>query len=155
MDLNNWSVGNNSWFMQKAQASLWKIKPEWLTQTDWNTDENHGNRLFSKQFIEARSETRHLGKDGFVLISAYQHLRRPKFLSNRCVKRACPCLSSLAENGRIFFIFFFLLRCSKRVMLEPKVTPCAQLQYGLFSQQHRLSLHLETKGSAPLNIPSL
>lgn len=99
MDLNNWSVGNNSWFMQKAQASLWKIKPEWLTQTDWNTDENHGNRLFSKQFIEARSETRHLGKDSFMLISAYQHLRRPKFLSNRCVKQAFPCLCSLAQNS--------------------------------------------------------
>lgn len=49
--------------MQKARASLWKIKPEWLTQTDWNMDENHGNRLFSKQFMEAHSETRHLGKE--------------------------------------------------------------------------------------------
>lgn len=75
MDLNNWSVGNNSWFMQKAQACLWKIKPEWPTQTDWNMDENHGNRLFSKQFIEAHSETQHLGKDSLVLISAYQHLQ--------------------------------------------------------------------------------
>lgn len=92
MDLNNWSVGNNSWFMQKARASLWKIKPEWLTQTDWNMDENHGNRLFSKQFMETHSETQHLGKESLVLISAYQHLQRPKFLRNRCVKPACPCL---------------------------------------------------------------
>lgn len=113
--------------MQKAQACLWKIKPERLTQTDWRMDENHGNRLFSKQFIEARSETKHLGKDSFVLINAYQHLRRPKFLSNRCVKRACPCLCSLAENGHKnywtlwwFFSCFVVLKESyQKVLLFP------------------------------------
>lgn len=36
--------------------------------------ENHGNRLFSQDFMEAQSGTQHLGKDSLVLISAYQHL---------------------------------------------------------------------------------
>lgn len=100
-------------------------KPERLTQTDWTMDENHGNRLFSKQFTEARSETQHLGKDSFVLISAYQHLRRPKFLSSRCVKRPAP------DSAR------------------------SQLHYGLFCwkhtpsrEQHTPSLRVSVVGSA-------
>lgn len=46
--------GYNSWLIQKAWIFRGINKAEWSKKTDWNMAENHGNRLLSKQFMEAQ-----------------------------------------------------------------------------------------------------
>lgn len=133
--------------MQKARASLWKIKPEWLTQTDWNMDENHGNRLFSKQFMEAHSETRHLGKEP----CANQRIPTPpatKISQEQMCQASLP-LPLLARREQPHKLSaVFTLRRIKGVVSEPKVI----LQYRLFGLA-KLRLHYRNYVSTMYSVP--